>query len=91
VVENYRKQFPAPISYYAIYKTNWKIVAPKLSFEIKEHSTFAKELRINNKKIIIVFSNQYFPKTKHLHIAMPWVQSIGMLSLNNGAYRIKVE
>jgi competence protein ComEC len=91
VVENYRKQFPAPISYCAIYKTNWKIVAPKLSFEIKEHSTFAKELRINNKKIIIVFSNQYFPKTKHLHIAMPWVQSIGMLSLNNGAYRIKVE
>lgn len=91
IVENYRKQFPAPISYCAIYKTNWKIVAPNLTFEIKEHSPFAKELRINNKKIIIVFSNQYYPKTKQLHIAMPWVQTIGMISLNKGAYRIKVE
>lgn len=91
VVENYRKQYPAPITYCAIYDTNWKISAPQLSFEINELNPFAKELSVNHKKTVIVFSDQYLSKTSDQHIAMPWVQSAGLISLNSGAYRVKVE
>jgi hypothetical protein len=91
VVENYRKQLPAPIDYFSIQDSNWKLSSPDFNFELKEKKNYSKEITLNKKKITVVFSHQFVPEKRGEYIAMPWVKTSGMYSLNNGAYKFIIE
>jgi hypothetical protein len=91
VVENYRKQLPAPIDYFSIQDSNWKLSSPDFNFELKEQKNYSKEITLNKKKITVVFSHQFVPEKRGECIAMPWVKTSGMYSLNNGAYKFIIE
>jgi competence protein ComEC len=91
VVENYRKQLPAPIDYFSIQDSNWKLSSPDFNFGLKEQKNYSKEITLNKKKITVVFSHQFVPEKRGECIAMPWVKTSGMYSLNNGAYKFIIE
>ncbi len=91
VVENYRKQLPAPIDYFSIQDSNWKLSSPDFNFELKDKKNYSKEITLNKKKITVVFSHQFVPEKRGEYIAMPWVKTSGMYSLNNGAYKFIIE
>jgi competence protein ComEC len=91
VVENYRKQLPAPIDYFSIQDSNWKLSSPDFNFELKEQKNYSKEITLNKKKITVVFSHQFVPEKRGECIAMPWIKTSGMYSLNNGAYKFIIE
>jgi competence protein ComEC len=91
VVENYRKQLPAPIDYFSIQDSNWKLSSPDFNFELKEQKNYSKEITLNKKKITVVFSHQFVPEKRGECIARPWVKTSGMYSLNNGAYKFIIE
>ena len=91
MVENYRKQLPAPIDYFSIQDSNWKLSSPDFNFELKEKKNYSKEITLNKKKITVVFSRQFVPEKRGEYIAMPWVKTSGMYSLNNGAYKFIIE
>ena len=91
VVENYRKQLPAPIDYFSIQDSNWKLSSPDFNFELKEKKNYSKEITLNKKKITVVFSHQFVLEKRGEYIAMPWIKTSGMYSLNNGAYKFIIE
>jgi competence protein ComEC len=91
VVENYRKQLPAPIDYFSIQDSNWKLSSPDFNFGLKEQKNYSKEITLNKKKITVVFSHQFVLEKRGEYIAMPWIKTSGMYSLNNGAYKFIIE
>ena len=91
VVENYRKQLPAPIDYFSIQDSNWKLSSPDFNFELKEQKNYSKEITLNKKKITVVFSHQFVLEKRGEYIAMPWIKTSGMYSLNNGAFKFIIE